>query len=248
MNIVYPASLLNPKIIDEMFQDEANFLKQQHIVFHYTTNRLDLSGNLIYRGWMLDHCFYLALEMFAERKNLNLITSYQDYFNAHYIQNWYHIVSDITPKTFLFNDIEDVKENLSKTNLSSFFIKDSVKSLTTSRGSIANNEIELFEVINTISELKGIEGIIALREVHNFIPDTEIRYFSYYGKLFSPNEVVYDLAQEVAQRFKHLPFISIDIIKDDKNNEWLVEIGDGQVSDLKMWNPNKFSDMLFNFD
>lgn len=139
----------------------------------------------------------------------------------------------------------DLKNNIDKTGIKRYFVKDSVKSLTTKNGSIANNKEELFEIIEKIENFKGLEGFISIREVHNFITESEVRYFSIKGNVFSPcGEKVTGMAKKIADKFSHLPFISIDIIKDENGREWLVEIGDGQVSDLKMWKYEDFIKVL----
>ena len=120
-----------------------------------------------------------------------------------------------------------------------------MKSVTTKNGSVDESKSELFEVIEKIEKFKGLEGFICIREVHNFIPESEIRYFSVKGNVFSPyGENVTGMAKKIAEKFSHLPFISIDIIKDQNGKEWLVEIGDGQVSDLKMWKHENFINVL----
>lgn len=247
MNIAYPASVLNDRKIDEMFQEEATILRENgHTCFNYFNHHEGHGEALLYRGWMLSYSQYVALTLFAERNNFRLITSIHEYYLAHHITSWYKLVEKYTPKTFIFHNMEDLKRNIHKTGLHQFFVKDSVKSLTTGRGSIAKNEKEVFQIVEEIDKFKEIEGKIIVREVHNFIESSEVRYFSIKGKAYSPNGSVSKLAKKIGKIFKHLPFISIDIIKDEQDKEWLVEIGDGQVSDLKMWDGKDFAKMLHN--
>lgn len=244
MFILYPQDYFNKKKPDESFIDET---QETEKVFNigtvYSKNYVE-NDKVLYRGWMLSYDEYDELEDFINKNNLSLITTKEQYYSAHHMNNWYDIVKDITPETFFFKDLNELVSNLDKLDWNEYFIKDSVKSLTTTRGSIAKSKEEVVEVVKEIENKKGIEGVISLRKVHNFKKESEIRYFAINGEVFSPTGTLSNLAIEVAKRFSHLSFISIDIIKDEKNKEWLVEIGDGQVSDMKMWNPKDFTNIL----
>lgn len=246
MFILYPQDYFNKKKPDESFIDET---QETEKVFNigtiYSKNHIE-NDKVLYRGWMLSSNEYDEIEDFINKNNLSLITNKKQYYSAHYMNNWYEEVKDITPETIFFKDVNELVSNLDKLDWTQYFIKDSVKSLTTTRGSIASSKKEVVEIIKEIEDKKGIEGVISLRKVHSFKKESEIRYFAIYGKVYSPIDNVSDLAIEVATRFSNLPFISIDIIKDEENHEWLVEIGDGQVSDIKMWNPKDFANILNN--
>lgn len=246
MNIVYPASILHNKKIDECFIEESNEVRKDFHVLNLNAKiACEETEKLLYRGWMLSQDEYLSLHNFAEKYNYSLITSMDQYYQSHHMHNWYDRVKEQTPKTWFFESLVDLKNNIDKTGLTKYFVKDSVKSLTTKNGSVANNKEELFEIIEKIEKFKGLEGFISIREVHNFIPESEIRYFSVKGNVFSPLGVnVSDMAKKIADKFSELPFISIDMIKDENGQEWLVEIGDGQVSDIKMWDCDNFVKIL----
>lgn len=244
MYILYPQDYFNKKKPDESFIDETEETKHVFNIGTIFSKNYKEDDVVLYRGWMLSEDEYDELEIFIEKNNLSLITTKEQYYAAHHMNNWYDLVDDITPETIFFKDVNELVSNLDKLDWSAYFIKDSVKSLTTSRGSVANSKIEVIEVLTELESKKGIEGLISLRKVHNFKKNTEVRYFSINGQLQSPKDRYSGLANEVAKRFSHLPFISIDIIKDEEDKEWLVEIGDGQVSDMKMWEPKDFTNML----
>lgn len=246
MFILYPQDYFNKRKPDESFIDETEETQKLLSIGTFYSKNYDVNDSVLYRGWMLSAEEYDQISKFVNDNQLSLITNKEQYYKAHHMNNWYDRVKDITPETVFYKDINELVSNLDKLNWSAYFIKDSVKSLTTSRGSIATSKEDVINILKEIEDKKGIEGVIALRKVHAFQKETEIRYFSIRGNVYAPNGYASSLAEEVAKRFSDLPFISIDIIKDENEKEWLVEIGDGQVSDMKMWNPQDFANMLVN--
>lgn len=244
MFILYPQDYFNKRNPDESFADETQETKLLMNIGTFFSNNYLSNDKVLYRGWMLSSEEYDEIYEFCNKNKLELITSKKDYYMAHHMNNWYEKVKDITPETMFFSSKLELISNINNLKWDAYFIKDSVKSLTTKRGSIAKNIEDVIDIISEIEEKKGIEGLLALRKVHNFITDTEVRYFSIHGELQKPEGKNSLLAKEVANRFKDLPFISIDIIEDQNKKEWLVEIGDGQVSDMKMWDPKDFAKML----
>nr|WED69605.1 ATP-grasp domain-containing protein [Pectobacterium colocasium] len=57
--------------------------------------------------------------------------------------------------------------------------------------------------------------------------------------------MVPDLVAEIAQHISS-PFFSIDMAENTAGELRLIEIGDGQVSDIKEWNVDKFLQMFLN--
>ena len=95
-----------------------------------------------------------------------------------------------------------------------------------------------------IKEHRGeIEGGIALRKVEQFRPDTELRYFVFNGKPYSPNKVIPTIVEEISERHD-VSFYSVDIIENTDGQHRLIEIGDGQVSDKKTWTVEDFCSFL----
>lgn len=54
------------------------------------------------------------------------------------------------------------------------------------------------------------------------------------GKVFSAGGIIPEVVIEIAQLID-APFFSIDMIENDAGQLRLIEIGDGQVSDIKEW-------------
>jgi hypothetical protein len=85
-----------------------------------------------------------------------------------------------------------------------------------------------------------IEGGLCVRRVEPFVADSERRYFVLDGKAFSANgDPVPPLVETVAPRIPSR-FFSVDVICRTDGVMRIVEIGDGQVSDLVGWSAGAF--------
>jgi hypothetical protein len=237
---IYPSDYFDSKIVDEVYADEMKALVNadfKAIVYHPEKKKsLLIEGDTcIYRGWMLSDEEYDALEAFVNASGAKMLTSKDKYFNAHYMPNWYETLINFTPKTLVIekNKLNEIEAIAESTGWSDFFVKDYVKSLTTKQGSIAHGIAEVLDIVSKIETLRTIEGGICLREVKSFVESSEIRYFVLNGHVYAPNKLkVPEIAIEISD-LVDLPFYSIDIIRDNSGKEWLVEIGDGQVSSYK---------------
>jgi len=90
-----------------------------------------------------------------------------------------------------------------------------------------------------------IEGGIVFRKEEKFDKDSETRFFILNGKVFSPKEVsseMFNLVNEISKKHSAF-FYSVDIIKQDDNYK-VIEIGDGQVSDMVGWDIDNFIDIF----
>ncbi len=90
----------------------------------------------------------------------------------------------------------------------------------------------------------SIEGGLCVRQVEYFIPLTEKRYFIVYGKPFAPSpteeipSIVFDCAERINSKF-----FSLDVVERTDGKKRVVELGDGQVSDLVGWTAERFAQM-----
>lgn len=237
---IYPSDYFDKKMVDEVYAEEMKSLVNagfKAIVYNPSKRKsLEINGDVcIYRGWMLSDAEYDELEAFVHASEAKLLTNKKMYFKSHYMPNWYETLSSFTPKTLVIErqQLDEIKSIAEDSGWSDFFVKDYVKSLTTKQGSIAHGINEVSDIISKIETLRTIEGGICLREVHNFVESSEIRYFVLNGIIHSPNNLeIPDIAVEISKLI-NLPFYSLDIIHDYSGKEWLVEIGDGQVSSYK---------------
>jgi hypothetical protein len=126
-------------------------------------------------------------------------------------------------------------------------IKDYVKSLKTAGGSVVTSADEIKEVLAKMEKYRGaIEGGVVLRKFEEFFPNSEIRYFVINGKYFG-QERLFDLRHmnllEQVSAAVPSPFFSVDIALRVDGVARIIEIGDGQVSDLVGWTPDRFAEI-----
>ncbi|MEO8366764.1 MAG: ATP-grasp domain-containing protein [Pseudoxanthomonas sp.] len=205
---------------------------------------LDAGATVLYRGWMLTLDKYSKLCDAIRAKGATPFTSPEAYAHCHYLPNWYALCRDITPQTLFLSRDADFVEALSGLEWPGYFVKDYVKSLTTSRGSLANTPVEIADIVDQIENYRGqIEGGVCVRQFENFVLDTEERFFVLLGQAYGSTQVVPDIVHRIARVIKS-PFFSADIVTSTDGALRLVELGDGQVSDRKQWPADRFVQML----
>jgi ATP-grasp domain, R2K clade family 3 len=256
---LFPSDYFHPDRVDENYRSEATAFRQAG--FEIATIAIE-SSNLarirpplisdtcvIYRGWMLSKSDYRKLAIAVDESSANLYTSELDYFATHYLPGWYDLIADLTPETHIYDRDADLQAELTKLGWDRFFIKDYVKSLKTSGGSIISDPSEIDRLIIDMEKFRGtIEGGICVRRVEDFIPASEQRYFVINGQVFSadPIEPIPSIAIECAARIKSR-FFSIDTIYRRDGVKRIVEVGDGQVSGLVGWTTDLFVEICHNF-
>ena len=256
MNFLYPSDPLNPKKSDEMYAEEYSLAKSSgHQCYLFNTDDIDAGSfcsfpklneenALIYRGWMLTPEQYKKLEQLIINSDASLITTSEQYKHCHYLPEWYQDFQELTPKTVFAKKDSDFDLLVKQLGWKQYFIKDYVKSLTISRGSIAKDALEIREIILLLEKYRGnIDGGICLREFENLDTDSEERYFVYKDKIYSRNDKIPKIVNQITTKIKS-PFYSIDIVNNTNGEARLMELGDGQVSDIKKWNVNKFMNIF----
>lgn len=240
---------------DEMFADQMAALT----AFGFTTSlcsdtvllgRKPLQGvppesTVVYRGWMLTADEYVALIEAIERCGARPYTTLQQYLAAHHLPNWYLRLAELTPETLVLPEDADIEVELRKLDWGAYFLKDFVKSLKTARGSIVHNPADAPAVIAELREYRGrIEGGISVRRVEDFLPDTERRFFVLRGVGYGSVEAeqIPEVVRLCAARIPS-PFFSVDVVRRRDGLIRVVEVGDGQVSDLVGWSAAAFAQM-----
>jgi hypothetical protein len=84
-----------------------------------------------------------------------------------------------------------------------------------------------------------IEGGFCVRRVEDFLLNSEQRYFVFDSVPYSNSGVVPPIVLECALHIRSR-FYSIDMTRRADGVPRVVEIGDGQVSDLVGWTPEEF--------
>lgn len=257
MCFVYPSSPLNLKNIDENYIAESICMKQNGFaialisienmdsgLIFLTPKQLN-SYIVIYRGWMLTPDEYTKMEKILVGHNLTPLTSVEQYLQAHYLPNWYPLLTDLTPETKIFQPDENLPYLINQLGWNKYFIKDYVKSLKTSIGSIITSSSDINILIKEMKKFRGIiEGGICVRRIEDFIPETEKRYFVIKNVPYSFNsneqipQIIYECSHKINSQF-----FSIDLIQRSDRLLRIVEIGDGQVSDLVGWNVERFAEI-----
>lgn len=249
---LYPESYVKKGVVEESFQEEFDELKSHNLNVHiFNTLNIDeedfsycKNKEVIYRGWCLKIEEYEALENKIREAGGRMISTKDQYFMGRYMSQWVPLIEELTPKTHFFKNNSAALEFISHHNEHPYFVKDQVKSLKdVASKNIMNHREELEEWVQEVEYFNGeIEGGICLREVEEFQLDTEIRFFVLDGKIYSKDNktIVPEIVSEVAERI-NLPFFSVDIILNEKEEWRVVEITDGQVSQSITWDLNSFA-------
>lgn len=256
MQIVYPDDYSNLGKPDEVFEQEYLCAQDSGISCLLlsseaaTMGKYQFSGRfkpsipVIWRGWMLNTDEYRQLYRVVTAHGGKMLESPEEYIRNHHITGWYERCKAYTPETVITTPDADFETLTSQLQWPAYFVKDYVKSLTTSRGSVAKDAGEIREILKLIAHFRGeIEGGVSLRCFETFVNNSEHRYFVLNGRVFSADERVPELVNKIAQCVD-TPFYSIDVAENSVGELRLVEIGDGQVSDIKEWEVEKFIAVL----
>lgn len=254
MHFVYPRDPLQPRLPDELFRAEAQaFQAAGHSVSLIDTDALaggparigppiEAGAMAAYRGWMLTPPEYQALVDSLAGQGALPLTTREQYLSAHYLPHWYPLLADLTPETVVLDPDGDLERALRELGWPRFFVKDYVKSLKTSVGSVVERPEDIGTVVAEMRRYRGtIEGGLCVRRFEPFAPDTERRFFVLDGVVHGadPDLPVPEIARECAGRLGS-PFFSVDVAQTAGGTDRIVEVGDGQVSDLVGWSPERF--------
>lgn len=256
MRLLYPCDPFEKKKPDEAYENEFNSTQAAGLACSlYSAEDFELGEfkprppltegeEVIYRGWMLTPEGYMRLQAAVEDKGAKMLTSSPQYRLCHYLPEWYSLCEDVTPATVFLNRATDFSSALTNLGWQAYFVKDYVKSLTTSRGSVAQTVEEIEEIVALIEKYRGqVEGGVCIREFEDLRPETEERYFVFKRKAFAHDGVVPEIVKLIAQRIDS-PFFSVDIVLSRTSVPRLIELGDGQVSDRKKWPADRFAELF----
>ena len=204
---------------------------------------LPVGSTVVYRGWMLDPSQYKALATLIASQGANPISSLEAYLACHYLPNWYPLVAEFTAETRTYARTADLGSELKALGWEKFFIKDYVKSLKTSMGSVLSKAEDIEGVLSEMEKFRGIiEGGVCVRRFEDYVPNSERRYFVVRGKPYAAQGSIPDVVFECARRIKS-SFFSVDVALNTTGVNRIVEIGNGQVSDLVGWTPAAFAEL-----
>jgi hypothetical protein len=256
-HFLFPSDPLNRRLPDQMFLPQLEALKQKGFGVSLVSLEdmaagpvrvipaLPTEAAIVYRGWMLSPAEYNALHSVIVNAGGTPFITPELYLSTHHLPNWYPHLAELTPETAVFSVEDDLTTELARLNWGRYFVKDYVKSLKTSRGSFLDNPAEIRELLTEMERYRGvIEGGVCIRRVEDFLPDSELRYFVLNGVPFAPTtgEAILPLVTEVSRRITS-PFYSVDVVQRRDGVHRVVEVGDGQVSDIVGWTPARFAEM-----
>jgi hypothetical protein len=205
---------------------------------------IQAGATVVYRGWMATAEEYAALAEAIERAEGFPLTAPHEYLAAHHLPNWYPLLAEFTPETRMFPSDAELVAELRALDWEAYFVKDFVKSLKTGRGSVVRDPADAPAVVAELREYRGrIEGGICVRRVEEFVPESERRYFVLNGVGYAGGaEPVPDVVRACAERVRS-PFFSVDVARRRDGALRVVEVGDGQVSDLVGWSATAFASL-----
>lgn len=256
MQILFPSDPFNKLVADEPYVEEMQAAQAAGIACllfsledfqqgEFKVRPALIEGEeLLYRGWMLSPDEYAMLHKAIVTRGAVPISNPSQYRLCHHLPEWYSSCTEFTPSTVVVPKDADFEAAVAGLSWSRYFVKDYVKSLTTSRGSAADTAGEIASVVALIEKFRGsIEGGVCIREFEELVPDTERRYFVWNGKAYASEGDAPALVQAIAQRINSR-FYSVDTVFSTQGRLRLIELGDGQVSDRKLWSASQFMSML----
>lgn len=255
MRFIFPSDVIDPKRPDDAFEEQIKAFKNAgfpisiiSIEYLQMGERriyppLEPNETVVYRGWMMNESEYQSFYDAVRSEGASPLTDVNTYLACHHLPNWYSLVEDLTPKTITFPPNADLKLELEALDWDAYFIKDYVKSLKTNSGSLLRSTEGVEQLVADMIKFRGeIEGGFCVRKVEDFIPDSELRYFVIRGKPYAnnPEAIIPRVVADAVERIQSA-FYTIDVARRSDGLDRIVEIGDGQVSDVVGWSPERLA-------
>lgn len=256
IHFLFPADPSQPDKPDEFFGDQLAALGSAGLTASLIADEvlsgrrrrlrgIPVAGRVVYRGWMVNAEQYGHLFDAVRQAGGTPLTSPGEYLAAHHLPNWYPLISELTPETRTYPPHADLERELRELGWGAFFVKDFVKSVKTSGGSLIHDPLEITRLVDDMKTYRGeVEGGFCVRRVEEFLPESERRYFVIAGNPFAPDgsDRIPDTVRTCAERIPS-NFFSVDVVRRTDGVDRVVEVGDGQVSDLVGWSPEAFADI-----
>lgn len=238
MHFVYPSLPYQPRIIDPMWAPEYEWAQAQGLA----TGLVDMdsekawvptlatadNAQVLYRGWMLTAAEYNRLAQL-----LPLAVSPAEYLSSHQATGWYETVAAHTfPSSFLSQPA-----TLDFAAGRRYFAKSLVKSFGEESVLTAQEQLDSFWQRQGLP----VGTPLFVRDFIGLKPDSERRFFAVHGQAYGANGLVLPVALAAAvAALRPRRFYSFDVAETLAGQPVLVEVGDGQVSDLKEWSVADF--------
>jgi hypothetical protein len=242
MTFVYPCLPYQLRTVDPMWAPEYEWAREQGLA----TGLVDIDNGkvwlgtlaaaqpaqVIYRGWMLTAAEYDQLAQL-----LPLAVSPTDYLSSHHATGWYEAVASHTPRSRFLP--EPTKLDFAAGRR--YFVKGLVKSFADN--SVVATQEQLAGFWQRHELLAGT--LLFVRDFVALKPASERRFFVVRGQAIGAGGAVLptSLWAAVAALRPRL-FYSLDVAETLAGQPVLVEVGDGQVSDLKEWPVAEFGNRV----
>ncbi|RSK46674.1 ATP-grasp domain-containing protein [Hymenobacter perfusus] len=228
MRIIYPSLPYEVRTVDPMWADEYHWAQEQGwavALYDSETQQLKSASvtPALYRGWMLSEAEYLNL---AHRTPL--LVPAANYLAAHLATGWYEAVRDFTfPSQFLKpHQPPDFSTG------QHYFVKGLVKSFGVD--SVVASAAQWQHLCRRYELLP--EELLFVRQFVPLAPDSERRFFVVAGVAYGAEGTVLPTSlQPVPALLQPRLLYSLDVALTAAGHPIVVEVGDGQVSDLKEW-------------
>jgi hypothetical protein len=231
MHFIYPCLPYQPRTVDPLWAPEYEWARAQGLA----TGLVDMDNEkvwlptlaqparAIYRGWMLTAAEYERLA-----RLLPLAVTPAEYLASHHATGWYEAVAAHTFPSRLLTEPMALDFSAGRR----YFAKTLVKSFGTD--SVLDSPEQLAGFWQRHELPAGTP--LFVRDFAELKPASERRFFVVGGQAFGASGAVLPqpLRAAVAALRPRL-FYSFDVAETVAGQPVLVEVGDGQVSDLKEW-------------
>jgi len=256
VRLLFPANPLRPREPDEQYS--AEYSAAEHMSFAlslfsfegFMAHEFRMAPSparaevVVYRGWMMKPAKYAELHKSLVELGAVPLISQTQYRFCHYLPEWYETLKEFTAETRFFSENDDIPTEIRRLGWNGCFLKDYVKSVAVDGGSIAREPGEIPAVLARMKKYRGeIEGGICARRIEEFQSGSEERHFVIKGKAFSGGGSAPEVVKTAAERIGS-PFFSVDTALRKDGVMRIVELGDGQVSDLKEWRAERLLEVL----
>ena len=232
LTILFP-SLPFQRQVDPMWAEEYDVAQTHgYAVALFDAEQPQLYGPLptppvLYRGWMLTEPEYRWLEA-----RCPLLVPYAQYAAAHEAHGWYDSIRSFTPPSRFLPVAEWLREWETGAAPAPQFVKGLVKSF--GADSRVGSLVEARQLVRR--QALRAEEVLFVREFVALSPAPEQRFFAVHGQVFGAagTEFPAELWPAVAA-LQSRPFYTIDVARTTDGQPLVIEVGDGQVSDVKEW-------------
>lgn len=228
MRIIYPSLPYEALTVDPMWAEEYLWTKEQGwlvALYDSETHRLcpDSSTPALYRGWMLSDGEYYSMG-----HRTPLLVSVANYLSSHLATGWYETVRNFT----FSSEFRQAQQVPDFSIGQRYFVKGLVKSF--GEDSVVTSVAQWQQLCRRHELLP--EELLFVRQHAALLPDSERRFFVVAGEVYGAdgNRLPASLQPALAVLQPRL-FYSLDVALTTAGTPVIVEVGDGQVSDLKEW-------------